>query len=241
MSLYKLVVFAGAKGSGKSSLIKALFPELDVRFDEPSYYRDYPLSGGVVVREVAGRHESLDVVSTIAGRWRISVGVLVADASQPFQRALEPKALVVVENAERKCLVAAKADSPYGDTVARLKGFAGERGFEFFAASVKDPGSIEELRLWVLEGRRPEVRKPEQPRAVAPPVPVDLVPVPAPKAPGKGALSEEELAVFELCDGKRGLAEIARITGKSYGEVKRIADSLMTKGFIAGFKTRVAF
>lgn len=247
MSLYKLVVFTGPKGSGKSSLIKALFPELSVRFDEPAYYRDYLASGGLAVREVASRAEALELVLTALARWRISVGVLVVDASKPIEGAVDPRFLMIIDRAERRCVVASKVDA--SETyVSEVRKLAQERGLELFAASPKTGAGIEDLKSWIITGQRREVPEAAlaQARVAPPPLLVDLIPVPVrvthmyQKAPDRSMLTDEEREVLELCDGVRGIWEIAAMTGRSYGEVKKIVDSLVVKGFIATFKTKMA-
>jgi len=237
MSLYKLIVFTGSKGSGKSSLIKALFPELDVRFDEPPYYRDYMLAGGLAVREIAGRKDTLEIITTVASRWNISVGLLVADSLRPIESIAEPLFLAVIGGAERKTLVANKIDEPQS-RVQDLEKLASERGLEFFAVSSRTGEGVEDLKTWILTGERRVKPKPLQPTILRPPYPVDLIPVVARKIPDKSRLTQEELEIFELCDGKRSMSEIALRTGRSYGDVKKIIDLLMAKGFIDTLKSK---
>jgi len=99
---------------------------------------------------------------------------------------------------------------------------------------------IEELKKWITTGEKigKTMPKPVPPPVPKPPLPIDLVPVVAKKTPDKSRLTQEELEVLELCDGKRSISEIAFKTGKSYGDVKKIIDSLMVKGFIETLKTK---
>lgn len=240
MSLYKLIVFTGPKGAGKSSLIKSLFPELDVRFEEPSYYRDYMLTGGLAVREVAGRRDAIEVIMAAIAKWNINVGLLVVDSSRPLEGVAEPRFLAVIERAEKKALVANKVDEQ-GSQVAELEKFALEKGLEFFGVSTKTGLGIEELKKWIITGEKivKTMPKPVPPPVPKPPLPIDLVPVVAKKTPDKSRLTQEELEVLELCDGKRSISEIAMKTGKSYGEIKKMIDKLMSLGFLETLKPKI--
>ncbi|MCI4409255.1 MAG: DUF742 domain-containing protein, partial [Thermofilum sp.] len=59
------------------------------------------------------------------------------------------------------------------------------------------------------------------------------------KTPDKSRLTQEELEVLELCDGKRSVGEIAMKTGKSYGEIKKIIDKLLSLGYLETLKPKI--
>ena len=58
----EFIVFVGPKGSGKSSLMKALVPNLNVNFEEARYYRDYKVDDNLYFREVGGKMDAIDIV-----------------------------------------------------------------------------------------------------------------------------------------------------------------------------------
>jgi hypothetical protein len=178
-------------------------------------------------------------MSAIA-KWNINVGLLVVDSSRPLEGVAEPRFLAVIERAEKKALVANKVDEQ-GSQVAELGKFALEKGLEFFGVSTKTGVGIEELKKWITTGEKivKTMPTPVPPPVPKPPLPIDLVPVVAKKTPDKSRLTQEELEVLELCDGKRSISEIAMKTGKSYGEIKKIVDKLMYLGYLETFKPKI--
>lgn len=248
----KVILIAGPKGSGKSTLIKALFPELPVRFTEPFLYRVCKISEDFCVVEVQAKDEALRVLLA-APPWRISVGIMLVDAAQwaPVNQLM----LKLVALAPARALVLNKADQATSDMVREVQREAERLGMEFFLVSAVTGQGLEELRKWIETGERPraELPAPTTPPplpATAPafppppqraPVPVDVIPVPGRREPKEGELSEEELVFLRMCDGRRSLSEIASLLGLSYGKAKGIADKLYATRYLGELRvvTRV--
>ncbi|MEM4411372.1 MAG: hypothetical protein QXO66_00825 [Thermofilum sp.] len=238
----KVIVVAGPKGAGKSTLIKALFPELPVRFAEPFLYRVYETSKGCRIVEVQAKDEALRVLLA-APPWRISVGIALVDATQ--QVAVNPLVVSLFAEAPAKALVLNKADQAPPERVREAQREAERLGMEFFALSAASGQGVEELRAWIQTGERPRAAPPAPaPAPLAPPpsrtapFPVDLVPVPSGKEPRKGELSEEELRFLRACDGERSLSELASALGLPYGKAKSIVDKLFFTGYLRELRVR---
>jgi energy-coupling factor transporter ATP-binding protein EcfA2 len=234
----KVLLVAGPKGSGKSTLIKALFPELPVRFTEPPIYRVYEASQGVKVVEVPGR---ADVVRLLlaAPPWKVSVGLLLADGSQ--QPRADPELLPLVLAAPQKALVLTKLDLASPEAIERARAEAQKVDLDFFTVSATTGQGVPELLQWIMTGARPKPPETPQPKVEerrAPVLLVDVVPVPSPRPP-RAALSPEEEVVLKACDGRKSIAEIAMELGTSPAAVKGVVDKLFSKGFIKELKPKV--
>jgi len=244
----KVLLVAGPKGSGKSTLIKALFPELPVRFTEPAIYRVYEAGQGVKVVEVPGR---ADVVRLLlaAPPWKVSVGLLLADGSQ--QPRADPELLPLVLAAPQRALVLTKLDLASPEAIERARAEAQKVDLDFFTVSATTGQGVPELLQWIMTGARPkpleapqpeaEERKALQPKVEerrAPVLLADVVPVPSPRPP-RAALSPEEEVVLKACDGRKSIAEIAMELGTSPAAVKGVVDKLFSKGFIKELKPKV--
>lgn len=230
---------AGPKGSGKSTLIKALFPELPVRFTEPPIYRVYEAGREVKVVEVPGRADAVRLLLA-APPWKISVGLLLVDGSQ--QPKADPNLLPLVLAAPQKALVLAKLDLASLENVERARAEAHRLDLDFFAVSAATGQGIPELLEWIMTGARPKPSEAPPPKAEerVPALPVvDVVPVPTPKPPARATLTPEEEVVLKACDGRRSITEIARELGVSPATVKSVVDKLFSKGFIKELKPKV--
>lgn len=234
----KVLLVAGPKGSGKSTLIKALFPELPVRFTEPPIYRVYEAGQGVKVVEVPGR---ADVVRLLlaAPPWKVSVGLLLADGSQ--QPRADPELLPLVLAAPQKALVLTKLDLASPEAIERARAEAQKVDLDFFTVSATTGQGVPELLQWIMTGARPKPPETPQPKVEerrAPVLLADVVPVPSPRPP-RAALSPEEEVVLKACDGRKSITEIAMELGTSPAAVKGVVDKLFSKGFIKELKPKV--
>lgn len=233
----RVVVVTGPKGSGKSTLIKVLYPELPVRFTEPYIYRVYEVQKGLKVVEVQDKEEALRVLLA-APPWRISVGIMLVEAAQ--QVRANPLMVNLIATAQAKALVLSKADKASSESVLEARREAERLRLEFFSVSSVTGQGVEELRRWVETGERPEAAPPQpaaaptaRPPPVQPLILVDVVPVPSGKEPRAGELSEEEIRFLRLCDGKKPLSEVASTLGITYGRAKSIADKLFSAGYLS--------
>jgi energy-coupling factor transporter ATP-binding protein EcfA2 len=234
----KVLLVAGPKGSGKSTLIKALFPELPVRFTEPPIYRVYEAGQGVKVVEVPGR---ADVVRLLlaAPPWKVSVGLLLADGSQ--QPRADPELLPLVLAAPQKALVLTKLDLASPEAIERARAEAQKVDLDFFTVSATTGQGVPELLQWIMTGARPKPPETPQPKVEerrAPVLLADVVPVPSPRPP-RAALSPEEEMVLKACNGRKSITEIAMELGTSPAAVKGVVDKLFSKGFIKELKPKV--
>ena len=234
----KVLLVAGPKGSGKSTLIKALFPELPVRFTEPPIYRVYEAGQGVKVVEVPGRADVARLLLA-APPWKVSVGLLLADGSQ--QPRADPELLPLVLAAPQRALVLTKFDLASPETIERARAEAQKVDLSFFAVSATTGQGVPELLQWIMTGARPKPPEAPQPKVEerrAPVLLADVVPVPSPRPP-RAALSPEEEVVLKACDGRKSIAEIAMELGTSPAAVKGVVDKLFSKGFIKELKPKV--
>ncbi|MEM0226989.1 MAG: hypothetical protein QXF46_08965 [Thermofilaceae archaeon] len=230
-----VIVVTGSRGSGKSTLIKALFPELDVDFSEVKLYRVYELASGLQVAEICGKPEALSELVLSRPSWQLYAGIVVVDGAQPSR--VDGRALALVAGAPRRALVMSKADVAPRERTSELKTLAQRFKFEFFPVSAAKGEGIGELKAWLLGIEAPR-RAVEEAARAAPPF--DVVPVPAPVAAMGVELSEDEKLVLKLCDGKRGVGEIARELGIPYGRVRMIVDRLYWKRYIRELRLKVS-
>jgi energy-coupling factor transporter ATP-binding protein EcfA2 len=227
VALQEVVLVVGAKGSGKSTLIKALFPELAVEPGEARPYRLYELGGGLHVAEVCGSPDALGALLLSKPAWKLLAALVLVDgAAEP---RVDGRALALASGAPARALVLTKADAAPPERVEEAKALAARVGFEFFAVSAAKGIGVGELRRW-LAGALPAA-----PAARALPAQrfrFDVIPVPAPGALEAGGLGGEELEVLKLCDGRRSAGEIARALGLPYGRVRGILDELRMRGYL---------
>jgi len=229
-----VIVVTGSRGSGKSTLIKALFPELDVDFSEVKLYRVYELASGLQVAEICGKPEALSELVLSRPSWQLYAGIVVVDGAHPPR--VDGRALALVAGAPRRALVMSKADVASRGRAREVETLARRFKFEFFPVSAVKGEGVEELKAWLLGIEAP--RRAAKEVASAEP-PFDVVPVLATFAATGVELSEEEKIVLKLCDGKRGVGEIARELGVPYGRVKMIVDRLYWKRYIRELRLKV--
>lgn len=227
MALQEVVLVVGAKGSGKSTLIKALFPELAVEPGEARPYRLYELGGGLHVAEVCGSPDALGALLLSRPAWKLLAALVLVDgAAEP---RVDGRALALASGAPARALVLTKADAAPPELVEETKALAARVGFEFFAVSAAKGIGVGELRRW-LAGALPAA--PAARTLPAQRFRFDVIPVPAPGALEAGGLGGEELEVLKLCDGRRSAGEIARALGLPYGMVRGILDELRMRGYL---------
>ena len=225
--MQEVVLVVGAKGSGKSTLIKALFPELAVEPGEARPYRLYELGGGLHVAEVCGSPNALGALLLSRPAWKLLAALVLVDgAAEP---RVDGRALALASGAPARALVLTKADAAPPELVEETKALAARVGFEFFAVSAAKGIGVGELRRW-LAGALPAA--PAARTLPAQRFRFDVIPVPAPGALEAGGLGGEELEVLKLCDGRRSAGEIARALGLPYGMVRGILDELRMRGYL---------
>lgn len=205
----RFIVFAGPKGSGKSTLIRQVLG-LSVVPDEPDYYRVYELRGNVVVAELSGRKEAQSVLSYILSRWNIEHAILVLDASRPrtideYDSFSEPLRL-----SKMKCVVLNKVDACSRDLIKCVEKVANTLNATFFATSCLTGEGIDALSSWL--GAR--VERPSETY-------VGRI-VPSLKQPytynikrdsDRLGLTDMDLKILRLVDGKKDVDEISRALG----------------------------
>lgn len=225
--MQEVVLVVGAKGSGKSTLIKALFPELAVEAGEARPYRLYELGGGLHVAEVCGSPDALGALLLSRLAWKPLASLVLVDGAADLR--VDGRALALASGAPSRALVLTKVDAAPPERVEAAKALAARVGFQFFAVSAAKGVGVEELRKWLeralpaaLAARPPSVRR----------FRFDVIPVPAPGALEAGGLSGEELEVLKLCDGRRSAWEIAQALGLPYGRVRGVIGGLRMRGYV---------
>ena len=229
-------------GVGKSSLISALFPGLKVDYKEPEYYKDYIVEERLYVREMSGKDETISILIPAMARWRVERAVAVFDLSNRRSLdwmdriiGLMKWEFLLVAN---KVDIDKKEVSPEEASL-----FAKERGVELFVVSALTGEGIEGLKrvligeipvekvvpledltkpveeaaLQAEETISPlEEKKEELPSLEEVPKLMfrrDLLPIPFKIPPDTEGLSDIEIRLFELIDGKKTASELARELG----------------------------
>jgi len=225
--LQEVFLIVGAKGSGKTTLIKALFPGLEVDFSEKKPYRLYELPGGLHVAEVCGSPDSLGSLILSKPAWRLRAGLVLVDGATGVRA--DGRALALAAGAPLRAIVLTKADVSPPEHIEEARTLAARVGFEFFAVSTTKNLGIEKLRGW-LAGTIPAVKPAAQPQWRH--FRVDVIPIPLPGALDLGGLSGEEAEVMKLCDGRRSAGEIALALGMPYGKVRGVISALRMRGYV---------
>lgn len=225
--MQEVFLIVGAKGSGKTTLIKALFPGLEVDFSEKKPYRLYELPGGLHVAEVCGSPDSLGSLILSKPAWRLRAGLVLVDGATGVRA--DGRALALAAGAPLRAIVLTKADVSPPEHIEEARTLAARVGFEFFAVSTTKNLGIEKLRGW-LAGTIPAVKPAAQPQWRH--FRVDVIPIPLPGALDLGGLSGEEAEVMKLCDGRRSAGEIALALGMPYGKVRGVISALRMRGYV---------
>lgn len=232
----KAVIITGAKGSGKSTLIKTLFPHLDVDFSEVAPYKAYDLSEELVVAEVCCTPETLNKLLFKRFPWKLHAGLILVDGSRDLR--VDGRSAALISDAPLRALVLTKAEDAVSSRVEAAKALATRLKFEYFSVSSFQNTGIDELREWVLTGRRPPP-KPKIFESIQLVLAIDLVPVLAAGQLDKEVLSEHERNVLKLCDGKRGILDIAKELGLHPGRVRSVVDGFLVKGYLKDLRPKV--
>lgn len=167
----------GAKGSGKTTLIKALFPGLEADFSEKKPYRLYELPGGLYVAEVCGSPDSLGSLLLSKPAWRLRAGLVLVDGASGVRA--DGRALALAAGAPLRAIVLTKADVSPPERIEEARALAARVGFEFFAVSATKNVGIDKLRGW-LAGTVPVVQPTARPQGRH--FRVDVIPIPLPGA-----------------------------------------------------------
>ncbi|GEM_PF-1331840 len=216
----ELIVFAGDKGVGKTTLIKALFPKVEVDYSEPSFFRDYEVGGGVYAREVRGDPSVIEVLTHSVKAWRIRTALLVFDLSNRSSvfnlgrwHSLIPTGVKTVLVGNKADLAERNISDEEVDTISR------RIGARYFIVSAKTGKGVDELaRELAIPVEKEAVRKvvgKEVGKKAQPPAPrvirKDYLPIPHDFKPSLDGLSDIEIKILELVDGSRKASEIAEI------------------------------
>lgn len=157
-----IVSFFGARNSGKSSLIKSLFPEIDVNFEEPILVRNY-LYNNNVIREFSGKTTDLDFIKIKSG-WEIDVAVLLLDPTSNDSMQVLKSVENIWSIAPTKVFVVTKAKSATEDFLRKARSFAEEHGGTLFVVDLEDSASLRDLKDFLRDLLGKEMaEKPAQP------------------------------------------------------------------------------
>jgi DNA-binding CsgD family transcriptional regulator len=231
MERREITPFLGLKGSGKSSLIAALFPDLEVNFKEPEYYRDYMISEWHYIREVSGKEETVRLLLPATSKWRVEKAVVVFDLSRRESLSWAMGTMSLLE--WRFLLVGNKSDLPEREiSLSEASSLAERRGARLFIVSALTGDGVEGLKRALIGEIPPEeVRVPPTP-VPAPALRRDYLPIPLEHSPSTDGLSDVELRLLELIDGKRTALELSKELGVELRVVQIYLKRLHAKGKI---------
>jgi len=235
MERREITPFLGLKGSGKSSLISALFPDLEVNFEEPEYYRDYMVGEWHYIREVSGKDETIRLLLPATSKWRVERAVMVFDLSrkESFSWAMRTMPLL----GWRFLLVGNKSDLPERMiSLSEASSLAEREGAKLFIVSALTGDGVEELKR-ALMGEIPleEVSVPPTP-VPAPALRRDYLPIPLDHSPSTDGLSEIEIKLLGLIDGKKTAFELSQELGTEIRTIQIYLKRLQAKGKIKDLK-----
>ncbi len=223
-------MFIGPKGSGKSSLMKALIPSLNVDFEEARYYRDYKVGDNLYFREVEGKMDAIDIVRLTFPRWNVKALVVVADSSRPDTVSKAYGMVITLGRTENIAFVLNKTDLETEEARQLAVEVSSKLGATLFEVSCKDGAGIGKLRSWlgleeiaVISERAAEARGGR------------IVPIPLPDIPReegelrkyldekKIKVDDTDIALLLLVDGERTVDEIAETMGlKKFNALVRL-------------------
>ncbi len=249
MERREILPFFGTDGVGKSSLISALFPSLQVDYKEPDYYKDYVVEERLYIREMSGKDETISILIPAMSKWRVDKAVAVFDLTKKESLAWIDRIMDLIN--WNFVLVANKADLQEKEvSLEEVSSYARNKGIKLFVVSASTGEGIDELRRALL-GEAPvesvvpleELTKPVEEvtpsvEEAGPPIeeekeePVsqetiptlaprkDYLPIPFKVPPDTEGLSDIEIMLFELIDGKKTAFELANELGLDYRTVQ---------------------
>lgn len=153
-----IISFFGARDSGKSSLIKALFPEIKVDFEEPIPVRNYFYKHNVI-REFSGKRPDLEFLK-IKSSWKIDVAVLLLDPTNKDSLSVLKSIESIWSKAWTKIVVVTKSKSATEDFLRMAKVFSEENGGTLYIIDLEDPNSLEELKNFFKKLLKEEIEEP---------------------------------------------------------------------------------
>jgi len=248
MKRREIVPFFGMKGSGKSSLIAALFPGLQVDYKEPEYYKDYMVENRLYIREMSGKDETIRILLPAMSKWRVGRAIAVFDFSKKESLFWIDRIMPLVN--WNFLLIGNKSDiSEKEVSLEEASSLAESRGTKLFIVSTLTGEGIEELKRELL-GEAPvesvtpfeEVTAPKEdstPQQITVPTLVprkDYLPIPFKIPPDTEGLSEIEIQLFELIDGKRTAFELAEELGLDLRTVQIYLKKFHAEGRIKDLK-----
>ncbi len=211
ISRRKLFVFVGDKGVGKSSLIKALFPEVEVDYSEPRFFRDYKVEENLYAREIRGEPEIVDVLVHSAKMWRIEKAFLIFDLSNPDTLSNVNKWYSLIPPGVDILLIGNKSDLERKVSEEELNILSRSFNTEILVVSAKTGDGIKELTEKLAIPVKREVREEAVKRVEEEAIHIDYLPIPLDVRPSLEGLSEIEIEILKLVDGAKGAREIAKI------------------------------
>ncbi len=153
-----IISFFGARDSGKSSLIKALFPEIKVDFEEPILVRNYFYKHHVI-REFSGKRPDLEFLK-IKSSWKIDIAVLLLDPTNKDSLSVLKSIENIWSKAWTKIVVVTKSKSATEDFLRTAKKFSEENGGTLYIVDLEDPSSLEELEEFFRKLFKEKIEKP---------------------------------------------------------------------------------
>ena len=260
-----IISFFGARRSGKSTLIKSIFPMLEVDFDEAVPLRNY-VYRDIVVREFSGKRTDLEFLK-LKEDWKIDIAVLVLDPKNPDSLQTLRDSENMWKGASEKIVVVTKSKEASEEFLRESEKYAREIGGTLFAVDLEDEASLSRLKKHVEEvietSRRAQPKTEKTPRRVeeresrrerpAVEEKVVLVRSLAPVAyeefivmarksleeftPAVQGLDEVDLQILSMSDGYTSVEKMASRIGVDRREVEDRVKRLKEKGYIREIKT----
>jgi len=236
----EIIVFMGAKDVGKTTLINALFPSIAVDFKEPRFFRDYKLEEARYVREVCGSEDVLEILAYSISTWSIFAVMLVFDVTRKSTLYSLEKWHMLVPGGVKVFLVGNKIDLPdrevLEDDIAEL---ADKLGVKYYLVSAATGEGIDALKRDLLGEKVPVVEKTVKEEVAKEIAPVkastmkkEYLPIPLETTPSRAGLTELEIKILDLIDGRRSASDIARELGLTVHSVMVFLKRLHAKGKI---------
>ena len=211
ISRRKLIIFVGDKGVGKSSLIKALFPEVEVDYSEPRFFRDYEVGENLYAREVRGEPEIVDILVHSAKMWGIEKALLIFDLSNSDTLSNMNKWYSLIPPGVDILLIGNKSDLERRISEEELNILSRSFNTEILIVSAKTGEGLRGLAEKLAVPFKREIRKEIVERVEKKTVHMDYLPLPLDVRPSLDGLSDIEIKILKLVDGTKGAREIAEI------------------------------